>query len=116
MDSGLRALPVDAFIELQVVFCTSGDGGIGVKQIVPLRYGSIGVSWGGPVTTVAVNVFAAEAKFAGYFRDNVAVELWYCKEGAASYTQGEFSRTVDIGELKGFPKDLAPRRNHRIRP
>lgn len=105
MDNGLRALPVDAFSELQVVFCTSGDGGIGVKQVVPLRYGSIGVSGDRPVATAATNISAAGAKFAGYFWENVAVELWYRKEGAADYTQGEFSRTVDIVSL-GFPEDL----------
>lgn len=91
LDSGLRALPVRAFIELQVVFCTSGDGGIGVKQVVPLSYGSIGVSGDRPVATAAAIIFAAGAKFAGYFWANVAVELWHRKEGAADYTQGEFS-------------------------
>lgn len=104
LDSGFRALPVDAFIELQVVFRTSGDGGIGVKQVVPLRYGSIGVSGDRPVATEATNISAAGAKFAGYFWDDVAVELWYRKEGAADYTQGEFSRTIDICELRGSRK------------
>lgn len=101
-------MPVSAFIELHVVFCTSGDGGIGVKQVVPLRYGSVWVSGDRPVATAATNISAAGAKSAGYFGDNVAVELWYGKEGAADYTQGEFSRTVDIVSL-GFPKDLHQR-------
>lgn len=100
----LRVLPVDAVIELQVVFCTSGDGGIGVKKVVPLRYGSIGVSGNRHVATAAANIFAAGAKFAGYFWDNVAVELWYRKEGAADYTQGDLSRTVDIRELSDSRK------------
>lgn len=104
LDSRFRALPVDAFIELYVVFCTSGDGGIGVKKVVPLEYGSIGVSGDRPVVTAAANIFAAGAKFAGYFWNNVAVELWYRKKGAADYTQGDFSRTVDIGELRGSRK------------
>lgn len=115
LDSGFRALPVDAFIELQVVFSTSGDGGIGVKQVVPLRYGSIGVSGNRPVATAATNISAAGAKFAGYFWDDVAVELWYRKEGAADYTQGEFSRTIDIVSL-GVPERSPSRRDHRIRP
>jgi len=102
LDSGLRALPVDAFSELQVVFCTSGDGGIGVKQVVPLRYGSIGISGDRPVATAATNISAAGAKFAGYFWDNVAVELWYRKEGAADYAQGEFSRTHTSITLAGI--------------
>ena len=91
LDSGLRALPVDVFIELQVVFCTSVDSGIGVKQVVPLSYGSTWVSWDRPVATAAAIIFAAEAKFARYFRAKVVVELWHCEEGAADYTQGEFS-------------------------
>ena len=76
LDSGLRALPVNAFIELQVVFRMSSDGAIGVKQVVPLRYGSIGVSGHRPVATAAAVIFAAGAKFAGYFWADVAVELW----------------------------------------
>ena len=100
----LRALPVDAVIELQVVFCTSADGGIGVKKVVPLRYGSIGVSGDRHVATAAANIFAAGAKFAGNFWDNVAVELWYRKERAADYTQGDLSRTVDTRELRDSRK------------
>lgn len=107
-------MPVDAFIELQVVFCTSGDGGIGVEQVVPLRYGPIGVLGDRPVATAAANIFAGGAEFVGYFWDNVAVELWYGKERAADYTQGEFSRAVDIGELRS--SHLAPRGDHGIRP
>lgn len=91
LDSCLRALPVDAVIELQVVFCTIGDGGIGVKQVMPLRYRSTGVSGDRPVAALAAIVFAAGAKFARYYRANVAVELWHREEGAADYTQSEFS-------------------------
>lgn len=91
LDSGLRALPVDVFIELQVVFCTCVGSGVGAKQVVPLSYGSIWVSGDRPVATAAAISFVAEAKFAGYFRANVAVELWHREEGAADYTQGEFS-------------------------
>lgn len=89
LDSGLRGLPVADSIELQVIFCTCGDGGIGVKQVVPLSYGSIGVSGDRP-TTAAI-IFAPRAKFAGYFWANVAIKLWQREEGAADYTQGEFS-------------------------
>lgn len=72
---------------------------------MPLRYGSIGVSGDRPVATAATNISAAGAKSAGYFWDNVAVESWYGEEGAADYTQGEFSRTGDIVSLK-FPNDF----------
>lgn len=84
-------MPVEVFTELQVVFCMSVDSGIGIKQVVPLSYGSIWVSWDRPDAIAAANIFAPGAKFARYFGAKVVAELWHCEEGAADYTQGEFS-------------------------